>query len=452
MNTSKTRVVTPGKNEDKGLKKLRGMICILLMLLSFSSFTMPAFAAGTAVELNAKKNQISATNAVVYASIQNPTKATITDVGIVLKSNGLFLTEHKEKCNSAYKNSSSVPVWYDLTKEVKFQLDGGTTYSYTIYAVIGGKRYEASGSFKTSGNPSSVALQTGSNKVSQTNATLYGTIKNPNQSCASYGGIVIKQGGKVIKEFKESVPKNYRNAKTIPVSYDLTKEIGLVLTPNTAYTYELFGIVGGVRRSATGSFKTSAAQKASNVSCTCPLERPVGIQPTVFYSNMDTGYKDQCVANTNAMILAAVADPSIVSRRLKEAGYSDIRQYTVKNSIGITALAKQFGCVASQYTIATGKVEKEEETLSQILRSSKSKVGYLYFGKGNNSYGHAIMVYLDSAGSLKVNDPGFRSNKQAAGTSNWSGEGMSYSRSRNYWTGRGLVLPTCIIIVERMAE
>ena len=117
MNTSKTRVVTPGKNEDKGLKKLRGMICILLMLLSFSSFTMPAFAAGTAVELNAKKNQISATNAVVYASIQNPTKATITDVGIVLKSNGLFLTEHKEKCNSAYKNSSSVPVWYDLTKD-----------------------------------------------------------------------------------------------------------------------------------------------------------------------------------------------------------------------------------------------------------------------------------------------------------------------------------------------
>jgi hypothetical protein len=42
-----------------------------------------------------------------------------------------------------------VPVWYDVNKELSLTLQSGTTYTYRIYAVVGGKTYSVDGKFST---------------------------------------------------------------------------------------------------------------------------------------------------------------------------------------------------------------------------------------------------------------------------------------------------------------
>lgn len=240
---------------------MKRILSTLLALLCIISIPLTAFAVDTRITLG--KKDVSSNNAVLYATIENPSKATITDVGITLTYNGKVLKTYTEKCAASYKNKASVPIWYNLKDEVKFPLDGNTEYQYTFFAVVGGKRHEASDTFKTSGKASSVTLQKEKNKYSQTNAVLYATINNPNQIEASKAGIIIRQENTVVKDYSENVVKDYRRSKSIPVWYDLNKELGVALTPGTEYSYEVYCVIGGIRRSAAGTFDTEKASNAT---------------------------------------------------------------------------------------------------------------------------------------------------------------------------------------------
>jgi len=138
----------------KTLKLFVTMVALLMMLVGmFPNVALAATNVG--VTLNTAKNIITSTNAVVYATINNPQAKKITDAGIVIvdQKSGNTVKTFTEKCNPAYVTAKSVPMWYDLNKELKLTLNPWTKYNYTMFAVIGGQKYTASGSFETPKTP-----------------------------------------------------------------------------------------------------------------------------------------------------------------------------------------------------------------------------------------------------------------------------------------------------------
>ena len=239
------------------MKKLAGLMAVFMLAMTmwipFSS------AAGTTgVTLDSGKNKYTATNAVLYVTINNPNNATITDVGIVVKKGESTVKKHTEKCNSAYKTKSSVPMWFDLNKELNLQLLPQTQYTYEMFAYIGGKKYTAGGSFKTKSLPS-VTLNTNKNDVSQSNAVLYATVNNPGNQTITDVGITIQQNGKTVGQCKETCSSAYKTKSSVPVWYDVNKELSLTLQSGMTYTYRIYAVVGGKTYSAEGKFSTPPA-------------------------------------------------------------------------------------------------------------------------------------------------------------------------------------------------
>lgn len=134
----------------KNLRMLVAMFALLMVLVGVIPNVALA-ASNVGVKLEPSKNVITSTNAILHSTIQNPQKKKVTDVGIdiVAQSSGKTLKSHTEKCNPSYVTAASIPMWFDLKKELKLTLTPDTKYKYTMFAVIGGQKYTASGSFET---------------------------------------------------------------------------------------------------------------------------------------------------------------------------------------------------------------------------------------------------------------------------------------------------------------
>lgn len=134
----------------KTLKLFVTMVALLMLVVGM--FPNVALAASNpGVTLNTSKNVVTTTNAVLYATINNPQAKKITDVGIqiVEKSTGAVIKSHTEKCVSSASKWKTVSMWFDLNKELGITLKPGTAYTYTMFAVIDGKKFTTNGSFQT---------------------------------------------------------------------------------------------------------------------------------------------------------------------------------------------------------------------------------------------------------------------------------------------------------------
>ena len=145
------KMKTKEKMKMKRTLKLVVTMVALLMILVGMFPNVALAASNPGVTLNTSKNVVTTTNAVLYATIVNPQAKKITDVGIkiVEKNTGAVLKSHTEKCVSSAAKLKSVSMWFDLNKELGVTLKPLTNYSYTMFAVIDGRKYTTDGSFLT---------------------------------------------------------------------------------------------------------------------------------------------------------------------------------------------------------------------------------------------------------------------------------------------------------------
>ncbi len=144
--------------------------------------------------------------------------------------------------------------------------------------------------------------------------------------------------------------------------------------------------------------------------------------PTVFYSNYDPGYENQCYLNTYAMLVEAIADRNVINQKLGTQ-YSDVREYMRGELCGgnpwqpaynIHGMIAPFGLGAEfkQYTDPSGQYS--EDFIKTELQKTSSYVGALVWNatavvsEQEKYYGvpHMVMVYLDDKGELRLFDPG----------------------------------------------
>lgn len=80
---------------------------------------------------------ISQTNAVVYAKVNNPNRIQVTQVGCrIWDSQGTLLKEFTENCQ---RQESRFNMWYDINAELGVTLNPAATYSYQFFVMENGR-------------------------------------------------------------------------------------------------------------------------------------------------------------------------------------------------------------------------------------------------------------------------------------------------------------------------
>lgn len=83
---------------------------------------------------------VSDHNIVPCAKIHNPYRAKVTTVGIQIKDGSNVIASKEEMMVAAGQNSTTSDVWFDCNKECGVTLRAGHTYTWQIYANVGGQK------------------------------------------------------------------------------------------------------------------------------------------------------------------------------------------------------------------------------------------------------------------------------------------------------------------------
>ncbi len=103
---------------------------------------------------NYKEWSIGTTNAVPCAVIYNPNIDQISTVGIKVKEGNTVIASKSEGVPSNHSRLQTIHAWFNINKECNAVLKPGTTYTYMIFAYVGGKEYNTGWkTFKTNGDP-----------------------------------------------------------------------------------------------------------------------------------------------------------------------------------------------------------------------------------------------------------------------------------------------------------
>lgn len=110
---------------------------------------------GTSIRCIKEKDTISNTNAVLWAQIDKPTSAAISEIGITVRkmfdtyANGWSKYDITKR---NYVGSTYTQIFYDMNGELGVTLSPGVEYAYQFYAKVDGKAYfSEEGYFKTNG-------------------------------------------------------------------------------------------------------------------------------------------------------------------------------------------------------------------------------------------------------------------------------------------------------------
>ncbi len=135
----------------KRLKSLVAMVVFVLFLAPF--FVHSAYAASsTSIKIDSCSVLYKYVNATVKATISNPSKKEIKDVGITVtptpsgKQASLSKTYTLNYCPAP---KSSVSISFDFKKDLKLALEPSKQYSVSVFATINGKKYTARANFTT---------------------------------------------------------------------------------------------------------------------------------------------------------------------------------------------------------------------------------------------------------------------------------------------------------------
>lgn len=136
----------------KRLKSIVAMIVFVLFLAP--GFVPSAYAASSAgIKVDTCDVLYKYVNATVKATISNPSKKEIKDVGITVtptpsgkQASNLSKTY---KLNYCLAPNSSISVSFDFKKDLKLALEPSMQYSVSVFATINGKKYTAGANFTT---------------------------------------------------------------------------------------------------------------------------------------------------------------------------------------------------------------------------------------------------------------------------------------------------------------
>lgn len=242
-------------------------------------------------------------------------------------------------------------------------------------------------------------------KNSQSNCVVYATINNPNKKTITDVGIIVTSKNKSdCKTLTEKCNSAYKTKTSVAMWYDFNKELGLKLKPNTDYGFELFAYIGGVKYTTKGGFCTSS------VTTPAPVFGTGGITSVPFISNYDlkalgvTDWVSGCYISCITMALQAMGKTVDAYSLWAYNGGSYIKNYSI--------LGDNYGVSFGREWISlSGNQDEKKSQLINALNSVNTNERVLLVQVNANCketgiFGHLVLVYLNSNGELRVNDPG----------------------------------------------
>lgn len=431
------------------------LLSVMLLMLLLPSSSQAASAPSYS---NISISSITSDNAVLTASINNPSKVRLTEGGFYIGSqassikNGIKKTD---KISGGWQTAKLLPCSYDLKNEYSITLKANTTYYLMLYCKDnkGNYYYSSVQSFVTmkSVDYSSFTIQS----ISTDTAVATAIINNPSRIKLIKGGFGIgTQPGTCMMNGSsvDTITGSWQTAKTIPCSYNFKDEYGIALNANTTYYLQLYCTDnnGNNYYSEEVSFTTQASQTASSEitgnnteSTETSIETSIG----PFISNLDEslpygngGVYDGCFLNSMTMVLNALGKRNAAGNYLTPydvaeeetnscPGFEFIEDKFNVSIIGSDQLMPDFKSLSSS---------DQETRLINLLQALPQGQRVLRVSFGF----HCVAICLNSDNQLVVYDPGYRSRKQAEGTNNWFGEGVTYSETTARWgaTAKSFIL------------
>lgn len=202
---------------------------------------------------------ITETNAVPYATFSY-SGAKPSSVGVCVSEDAGFLT--RVASDPVRHNKNPFDIWYDLNKEASMTLKPQTNYFYKFYAVVNGQEYYSEVKSFTSGGTAAAPVVTPAiqfhelrvENITSTNAQPRCSISYSGSRPVSVGVCVSTNPNNLTRSASDAIK---HNKNPFDVWYDLNKEAGMVLSPNTTYYYKFYAVKdGGEQYSEVKSFVT----------------------------------------------------------------------------------------------------------------------------------------------------------------------------------------------------
>lgn len=141
-------------------------------------------------------------NAAIHAEADTNVSGSFTEAGITVWNEAGQVVGKKTEPSGV--TGTHINIDYDLANEVGAKLESGSNYTFQIYTVFNGKRYESSiGNFRTTG-PS---VNGWTQELSIENWT-YGNEKSTPMATAKYGQVTYSYSTKQNGEYTPEVPQN----------------------------------------------------------------------------------------------------------------------------------------------------------------------------------------------------------------------------------------------------
>lgn len=252
--------------------KKRILSVLLTVVMLICGIPTSVFAAGESIS-GTYADQVTKTNAVVHATLNNPYNIQPTEVGCYI---GTSAGNMRIGGRDTYVyNQTSLPIWYDVNGEMGMMLEAGTKYYFRFYAIVDGQTiYGDTGSFTTEQDVKSVPPTIGretAKDITETNATLSAILFNPTGVTPSEVGCYIgKSQGSMSVGGRDTYVYNQTE---LDFWYDVNGDMGMTLEPGTKYYYRFYAVVNGETiYGKTGSFTTKSSVAADSKS---PQDKPI---------------------------------------------------------------------------------------------------------------------------------------------------------------------------------
>ena len=365
---------------------------LLLMVTAWPQRTYGASAPTITVKAVSK---LSATNAQINATIDNPSRIRLKKCGFVLYDQyGSQLTDRYDAINYTMTRFDG---WYDMN-EYYGQLQPGATYQYKFYVMdVSGNYYISNvDTFTTQGQTAPAASVTvtdqGVSRLSATNAQINASISDPSRIRLVRCGYHLYDGnGSLLSDRYDTI--NYTMTH-FDGWFDMNEYFG-ALSPSTTYTYDLYVMdaSGNTYSTQRGSFTTQAGQAtAAGGSMT------LGYDPSVI--------KDTIGCQPNGSVYCSVYAISYARAVAGKAPYAEPLKYWKE---GAGAVWSWGGMSSKKYSSQQGALRRVYDEIN----AGRPAIVYVY-GPGAVQHYVTVIGYTDvwdvnslQMGNFQILDPGY---------------------------------------------
>ena len=182
-----------------------------------------------------------ATDAYVFVRANAEASGSFTKSGIRIWNSAGTLVASKDETHSYSR--SSLDIWYNVTEETGSVLTPSTTYRWKIYTIYNGVTYWTEEQSFTTLPQDSIVFTELRSSASATNTGIHarGTSDISGNFTKSGFRMWDSSGNLVASQDEDSV---YTLA-SLEIWYDITSDTGVVLHPNSTYTWQIYTIFNG---------------------------------------------------------------------------------------------------------------------------------------------------------------------------------------------------------------